>query len=276
MAFYRTEAHCMTGPTSKFLAFGRMVSELPSPRGLLPLILILVVWQLLQTGNSPYFPPPSAWWNGMVQIAAGGRLLTASLATIETIIVGLAIAIVAGVLIGVLIGISPRTSRALSPLLEFFRAMPPPAIVPLAILFLGYDERMKLTIVAISAMWPILLNTSSAIQHIHPILLDVSTSFRLSLLERIRLIVIPSVVPAILLGIRIALPLIIVLTLLVEILTSIEGIGALMIAAQRNFQSGQVYGLLVLVGLFGFVLNNAFSIAQAVILRRWPPRNVQA
>lgn len=266
----------MTGPTSKFLAFGRMVSELPSPRGLLPLILTLVAWQLLQTGNSPYFPPPSAWWNGMVQIAAGGRLLTASLATIETIIVGLAIAIVAGVLIGVLIGISPLTSRALSPLLEFFRAMPPPAIVPLSILFLGYDERMKLTIVAISAMWPVLLNTSSAIQHIHPILLDVSTSFRLSLLERIRLIVIPSVVPAILLGIRIALPLTIVLTLLVEILTSIEGIGALMIAAQRNFQSGQVYGLLVLVGLFGFVLNNAFSIAQAVILRRWPPRNVQA
>ena len=148
------------------------------------------------------------------------------------------------------------------PFLEFCRAMPPPAIVPLAILFLGYDERMKLSIVAISAMWPILLNTSSAIQHIHPILLDVSTSLRLSVFERVRLIVIPSVVPAILLGIRIALPLTIVLTLLVEILTSIEGIGALMIAAQRNFQSGQVYGLLVLVGMFGFLLNNAFSIAE--------------
>ena len=91
-----------------------------------------------------------------------------------------------------------------------------------------------------------------------------------------RLIIIPSVVPAILLGIRIALPLTIVLTLLVEILTSIEGIGALMIAAQRNFQSGQLYGLLVLVGLFGFIINNAFSIVQAVILRRWPPRSVQA
>jgi ABC-type nitrate/sulfonate/bicarbonate transport system permease component len=183
---------------------------------------------------------------------------------------------VVGVLIGVLIGMSQRASRALGPLLEFCRAMPPPAIVPLAILFLGYDARMKLTIVALSAMWPILLNTSSAIRHIHPILLDVSTSLRLSVFERVRLIVIPSVVPAILLGIRIALPLTIVLTLLVEILTSIEGIGALMIAAQRNFQSGQVYGLLVLVGMFGFFLNNAFSIVQAVILRRWPPRNVQA
>jgi ABC-type nitrate/sulfonate/bicarbonate transport system permease component len=255
------------------VALARVVSQLPSPRGLLPLILGLAAWQLLQTGNSPYFPPPSAWWSGLMQIAASGRLAPASLATIETVIVGLAIAVVAGVAVGTLVGISPRAGRALGPLLEFCRAMPPPAIVPLAILFLGYDERMKLTIVAISAMWPILLNTVSAIRHIHPVLLDVSTSFRLSRTEHVRLIVIPAVVPAILLGVRIALPLTIVLTLLVEILTSIEGIGALMIAAQRNFQSGQVYGLLVVVGLFGFVLNNAFSIAEGVILRRWHTGN---
>jgi ABC-type nitrate/sulfonate/bicarbonate transport system permease component len=261
--------------TRKGSAFGRMWQTLPSPRGLLPLLVLFAAWQLLQTGNSPYFPPPSAWWAGLVQIAAGGRLLPASLATLQTIAVGLLLAIAAGTAVGVLTGISPRVARALGPLLEFCRAMPPPAIVPLVILFLGYDERMKLTIVAVSAMWPILLNTSAAIQQIHPLLNDVATTFHLSLLERIRLIVIPSIVPSILLGIRIALPLTIVLTLLVEILTSIEGIGALMIAAQRNFQSGQVYGLLVLVGLFGFVINNAFSLLQAVILRRWPPRNVE-
>jgi ABC-type nitrate/sulfonate/bicarbonate transport system permease component len=258
----------------RFASLRHLASELPSPRGLLPAILLLAVWQAFQTGNSPYFPPPSSWWTGLTQLAAGGRLLAACAATTQTIVIGLALAVVAGVSVGVLVGMSQRASRALGPLLEICRAMPPPAIVPLAILFIGYDARMKLTIVALSAMWPILLNTSSAIRHIHPILLDVSTSLRLSVFDRVRLIVIPAVVPAILLGIRIALPLTIVLTLLVEILTSIEGIGALMIAAQRNFQSGQVYGLLVLVGLFGFFLNNAFSIAQAVILRRWPPRNV--
>jgi ABC-type nitrate/sulfonate/bicarbonate transport system permease component len=259
----------------KLAAFGRMVAQLPSPRGLLPLVVVLILWQMFQSGHSPYFPPPSAWWSGLVQIASGGGLLTACLASLKTIVAGLALSIAAGTALGVLIGISPRAARALGPLLEFCRAMPPPAIVPLAILFLGYDARMKLTIVAVSAMWPILLNTSSAVRHIHPLLIDVARSFRLSMFERIRLIVIPSAVPAILLGVRIALPLTIVLTLLVEILTSIEGIGALMIAAQRNFQSGQVYGLLVLAGLFGFVISNAFSMVQAVIMRRWPPRNVQ-
>lgn len=266
----------MNRRVSKFPFLARLLMQLPSPLGLLPLIVVLAAWQLLQRGNSPYFPPPSMWWTGIVQSAATGRLLPACVASLQTILVGLLLATAVGVMIGVLIGLSRRTARALGPFLEFCRAMPPPAIVPLAILFLGYDERMKLTIVVISAMWPILLNTASAIQRIHPILLDVATSFHLSLYERIRFIAIPSVMPSILLGVRIALPLTIVLTLLVEILTSIEGIGALMIAAQRNFQSGQLYGLLVLVGLFGFLLNTAFSMIQAIILRRWPPRSIQA
>ncbi len=251
-----------------------LAAHMPPVRGLLPLIVALVAWQVLQTGNSPYFPPPSTWWKGLEPLIASGRLLSASLATLQTIVAGLAISILAGGTLGIMIGLFPRVERALGPLLEFCRAMPPPAIVPLAILFLGYDARMKLTIVALSAMWPILLNTSSAVQRIHPILMDVSMSLRLSLLDRIWRVVIPSVIPAILLGVRIALPLTIVLTLLVEILTSIDGIGALMIAAQRNFQSGQVYGLLVFVGLGGFLLNNAFTLVQASIMSRWPPRSV--
>jgi ABC-type nitrate/sulfonate/bicarbonate transport system permease component len=222
---------------------------------MLPLVVLLGAWQLLQTGNSPYFPPPSDWCNGLVLLEKSGRLYPALLATTMTMLLGLAVAVVIGAGVGLLIGVSPRFSRAVGPLLEFLRAIPPPAIVPVAILFMGYDERMKLTVVVIAAIWPILLH-----------------SFRLSAVDRMRLIILPSVVPAILLGIRIALPLTIVVTLLVEILTSVEGIGALMIGAQRNFQSPQVYGLLVLIGLFGLFVNSVFAVFEAILLRRWPPK----
>ena len=107
---------------SKLLALGRMAAQLP--QGLLPLVVVLVLWQVLQTGNSSYFPPPSAWWNGLVQIAASGRLLVACGATLKTIVAGLALAIITGIALGVLIGTSPRGARALGPLLEFCRAMP--------------------------------------------------------------------------------------------------------------------------------------------------------
>ena len=75
---------------------------------------------------------------------------------------------------------------------------------------------------------------------------------------------------------RLPLPLAIIVTLLVEMLTSIEGVGALMIGAQRNFQSAQVYGLLVLIGLFGFLVNDVFAAIEAILLRRWPPKNQSA
>src|SRR5204863_5363655 len=175
-------------------------------RGLLPLVALLVAWQLLQTGNSPYFPPPSDWWNGLMLLAKSGRLYPALSATTITLLLGLAVAVVIGTGLGLLIGVFPRFSRAIGPLLEFLRAMPPPAVVPVAILFMGYDERMKLTVVVLAAIWPVLLNTSSAAERVHPLLLDVARSFRLSAVDRMRLIILPSVVPAVLLGIRVALP----------------------------------------------------------------------
>ena len=142
------------------------MAALPSARGLLPLVALLSVWQLLQTGNSPYFPPPSDWWNGLVLLAKSGRLYPALSATTLTLLLGLAVAVTMGAGVGLLMGVSPRLNRAVGPLLEFLRAIPPPAIVPVAILFMGYDERMKLTVVVLAAIWPIILNTSSAAERI--------------------------------------------------------------------------------------------------------------
>jgi ABC-type nitrate/sulfonate/bicarbonate transport system permease component len=247
-------------------------ASLPPARGLLPLLLLLLVWQLLQPGPSPYFPAPSRWWTATVSLLEREHLLSAFGATTLTFLKGLALAIVLGTVLGVLIGVSYRTARALQPLLEFMRAIPPPVTVPVAALLIGYNETMKLAVVVLSALWPILLNATSAVRAMDPLLLDVARSFRLTLMERIGRVVLPAIVPSVLTGIRIAIPLAIVVALLVEMLTSLPGIGAMMIRSQRNFQSSEVYALLVLVGLFGFVINDLFAVVEGVIMRRWPPR----
>jgi len=245
---------------------------LPPARGLLPLALLLIVWQVVAAGPSPYFPAPSEWWKALLRLASRNDLLAAFVSTARTFVEGLSLAVALGSVIGILIGASPLAGRALKPLLEFMRAIPPPAIVPVAGLLIGYNEPMKLAVVALAALWPILLNTSSAVAQIDPVLLDVARSFRLTVREKIRRIVMPSIVPALLLGIRVAIPLTIVVTLLVEMLTSLPGIGSLMIRSQRNFQSSEVYALLVLVGLFGLVINDVFLVIEGIILQRWPPR----
>ena len=247
--------------------------SLPPARGLLPLILLLVLWQLVQSGPSPYFPAPSQWWTATVGMFNREHLVAAFGATTLTFLEGLAIAIVIGTALGLLIGVSNLADRALQPLLEFMRAIPPPVTVPVASLLIGYNESMKLTVIVLAALWPILLNATSAVRQINPLLIDVARSFRLTTAERIRRIILPAIVPALLLGIRIAIPLAIVVTLLVEMLTSLPGIGAVMIRSQRNFQSSEVYALLVLVGLFGFVVNDLFAVIEGAIMRRWPPRS---
>ncbi len=124
-----------------------------------------------------------------------------------------------GAAIGMLIGVSRFAQRALGPLLEFCRALPPPVIVPVAILLLGYGANLKLLVVTWAAVWPILLNTASATRLIDPLLLDVGRTFRLGAARTLAQIVAPAIVPGFLLGVRVAVPLAIIITLLVEMLT---------------------------------------------------------
>jgi ABC-type nitrate/sulfonate/bicarbonate transport system permease component len=254
-------------------AFLRLAAgEVPPLRGLLPLVAVLTAWQVLAPGPSAYFPAPFEWWKAAAALWYSGQLLPAFAATMTTFAEGLALAVAIGGALGVAIGTSRAVERALGPLLEFLRAIPPPVTVPIATLLLGYDVTMKLTVVVLSALWPILLNTSSAAARVEPLLFDVARTFRLSTVRWVRQVVVPSAVPSVLLGIRVAIPLAIVVTLLVEMLTSLPGVGALMMQSQRNFQSAQVYALLVMIGLFGFIVNDLFAIIEAVALRRWPPR----
>jgi ABC-type nitrate/sulfonate/bicarbonate transport system permease component len=255
---------------------GVLLRRLPPLRGLLPLALFLAAWEAFGPAQSPYFPPPSQWWTGVADLAQRGRLLPAVSATLIGFAYGLGAAALAGGMIGVLIGASRFASRALGPLLEFCRALPPPVVVPVAILLLGYGQNLKLLVVAWAAAWPILLNTASATRLIDPLLTDVGRTFRLDTSATIRKIIVPAVVPGFLLGVRVAVPLAIIITLLVEMLTLVPGIGSLIVRAQREYQSAQVYGLLVLVGVLGFLLNNGFALVEGFILRHRPPRAHQS
>jgi len=250
----------------------RFLTGLPRLRGVLPLVLLLALWQVAAPSRSPYFPPPSTWWTSFESLSRSGRLYPALASTVLTFALGLAIACLAGGVLGILIGTSRAARRALEPLLEFCRGLPPPVIVPVAVLLLGYAESLKLLVVVWVAMWPILLNVAAAAERVDPLLHDVALSFRLGVLQSLRKITLPSIVPPLMIGVRVAVPLAIIITLLVEMITMLPGVGSLIVTAQRNFRSADVYALLVLVGLVGFALNIFFVVIEDLLLRRFPPR----
>ena len=209
--------------------------------GLLPLALALVAWQLLGREQSPYFPPPSRWFDALAPLWTGGALVEAVQATILTLLLGLVLATAAGGLLGLAVGSSRRADRALGPLLEFLRVLPAAALVPLAALVLGYTLQMKLAVVVLPAMWPILLACRSARRAVSPVLIDASRSLGLSRAERFRKVLVPSLTPGILLGLRVAAPLALIITILVEIVTRVNGVGALLGDQDRRQEEHRHY-----------------------------------
>ncbi len=238
--------------------------------GLLPLVVLLVIWELVGSPDSPFYPAPSSWWPALFVRGQGEDVIPAVLDTIRTFGLGLGVATIVGVGLGLAVGAVEVLDRALGPLFEFARALPPAAMVPVATLLLGFDEPMKVVVVTLAATWPILLNTRTGVRGIEPVLLDAARSLRLSPARTVVRVLLPSVMPAVVLGVRVATPIALVITLLVEYLTAVNGVGALVGEAQRTFQPARVYALIVLAGLLSLIVNAGIrTVEQRVRHRRF-------
>jgi ABC-type nitrate/sulfonate/bicarbonate transport system permease component len=247
-------------------------STFPPLRGLLPLAALLVVWQLSAPEGSPYFPPPSRWIEGVADLWRNGTLWPAMVQTFVTFLVALGVAAVLGVLLGTLVGVSSKADRVLGPTFEFARAMPPAAVVPIAALLIGYDTRMKVAVVTLAAIWSIMLNTRAGVRSLDPVLLDTARCLHLNRFDRTGKCILPALLPSVFLGVRVAAPVALVITLLVEILTRVDGVGALIALSQRSYLAGQVYGLILVAAVFSLLVNAVVSTLESYALRNRPRR----
>lgn len=237
-------------------------------RGLLPLVVALGIWQLIGDKESPYFPPPSDWVAAIRPLLEADDLLPALGWTTLTFLLGLMIATIAGAIIGTLVGSSRIADRAFGPTLEFLRILPAASLVPVAALILGYNMQMKLVVVVMPAIWPILLTCRTARRSMSPVLLNVPKTLGLTRWEGLTKVTIPSLIRPVLLGVRVAAPLALIITLLVEIVTRVNGLGGLLGTAQSNYFSAQVYGLLMIAGFLGFAVNWIVTRLETVVTAR--------
>ncbi len=224
-------------------------------RGLWLLIVGLVVWQVFGSKNSPYFPVPLDWLRALNALRSSGRLWPALETTLTSFVFGLVASVVIGSMVGIILGRSVALDRLTSPILEFGRTMPAGALVPVAVLIMGYTASMTLLVVTLTSFWPILLNVRSAAKSISPDRLDTARTLRLSWWHTQTKVLLPSVIPAIQLGTQIAAPVVLIIVLLVEILTQVSGIGREIAVAQATFRSSTVFGLVMLTGILGLFVN---------------------
>ena len=245
-------------------------TSIPPLRGLLPLFAIVAIWQLLGPEKSVYAPRPLSWVEQLVRLWSDGTLPKALIDSISTFAIAVVISTILGSLLGALVGRYRIFDRMLGPLFEFFRVLPPAAIVPLAVLIAGYSQDMKVGVVVLSAIWPILLQVRAAARGLDPILFDVARVMRLNRRQTFSRVLLPSLTPAILQGLRLATPIILIIVLLVEIVTRINGLGGQIQQATENYQSAAVYGLLVVTGLLVLAVNLIVGAIESWLLRYRP------
>lgn len=237
-------------------------------RGTAPLLGALIAWQVLGDPDSPLFPPPSAWWFALADLAASGELLYALRATAGVGITALAIALVVGVGLGSVLGSHRDLDRGNRWVVALCQTVPAPVLVPVVTLLVGAGFGARVGLVAFVAVWPVLVNVMVAIDSVHLRQADVVAVFGVGRRARVLKVLLPSILPGIYVGFRLAAPLALVITLLVEMLTFTDGLGVLLVQAQRSYLADQTYGLLVLVGLIGLALNTAIELGEQAMFSR--------
>ena len=110
--------------------------------------------------------------------------------------IGYAIAVVIAIAAGIALGSSRTLRRATAPIVEFLRSIPPPALIPFAIVVIGIGDDMKIFIIAFVCLWPVLLNTIDGINGIDPTLKDTARVYGISGRDRLMRITLPAATPA--------------------------------------------------------------------------------
>lgn len=231
-------------------------------------------WFASAASTNVYFPPLSAIIERSVEYwptAEGVENLAASLRTLST---GLLAAIAFGVSVGLLIGQLPIVERTLAPAFEFVRAIPATALVPFAMMLFGVSDEMKVFLIAIGCVWPILLNTADGARALDPTLLDTARVFHLSGLRRQLRVIVPAVLPRVLVGVRIAIPLSLILMVTSEMVGAQRGLGYVITQAQATFQLLTMWSGILVLGCLGFTLTFVYGLVERALIQWCDPKRV--
>ena len=232
----------------------------------LPVVLIALWWVLSANSTNYYSPPLQTILSTFGEVWFSDRLRSDVLPSVTRLVVGYAGAVVLGIGLGVLLGANRTLRRLTEPVLEFFRAIPPPALIPILFLFAGIGDTAKIIVIVFGAVWPVLLNTVEGVRAVDEVLADTSRSYGITGVARLRRLVLPAASPQIVAGMRQALSISIILMVISEMFASSNGLGFAIVQFQRSFAIPEMWSGILLLGLIGFVLSLLFRFVEHRIL----------
>jgi len=231
---------------------------------LLPATLLLAFegWAQFFHLKSDALAPPSAVIVALFKAIGDGTLLGATIDTLAAAFGGLAAGGGAGLLAGIVLGMARPIDRLLEVTLECLRPIPPIALLPIALIVLGFGYRMEICVVAFACFWPLMILSRTAVRSIEPRLIEVSRVLELTYQAKIFKVVLPASLSTIFLAFRLAAGVALIVSVTVEITINPIGLGAGIMTAQQALRPDLMLAYLVWIGIVGYVLNDGLLAAQ--------------
>ena len=217
--------------------------------------MLAVLWAWTAGAESYYFPPLGDVLPAFADTWLFERFREDVVPSLSRLWIGYAIAVVVGITLGVRARPRPSLRRMATPVIEFLRAIPAPALIPFAILVLGVENDSKIFLIAVVCVFPVLLNAIDGVAGVEPTLLDTTSVYRIRKLDRLRYVVLPAAAPQIFAGMRTSLSLSLILMVICEMVASSNGIGYFILQSQRSFAITEMWSGILLLGLLGYLFN---------------------
>ena len=232
---------------------GRRIASRKNALRIISLIVVLGVWEVWGSSRPFFASHPTAIFEAARETFIP-EVLPAFLTTVTALLVGLAIATPIGVALGFAMGRVRLLDVALTPYINAIYATPRIALIPVLVLWVGISFELRVTIVALGAVFPVAINTYTGSKHVDAELLDTGYSFTASASQILRTIVVPSSLPYIFAGFRIGIGRGVSGVIVAEMTSALTGLGRIMIENAKYFQIAEVFVAIMTLGIFSLFL----------------------
>jgi sulfonate transport system permease protein len=228
--------------------------------------IVLALWEVLGNHIDPVlFTKPSLVAVAAVQMVASGELWTYLAPSLVVLAIGLSLAAVIGIAVGLLLARFWIADVAFGVYITFLYSIPSVALVPLIVLWTGYETTAKVVILFLFAFFPMAINTYQGVKNVDPKLIEVGRAFRCSEGQLWANIVLPGALPFIVTGLRLAVGRGLIGMVLADLYTAISGVGYLIVRTASTYQVDKMFVPIMTLGLLGVTLTALLRVLERLV-----------